>query len=184
MGTIPSNPSFTPGQKLTAAQLSSMTAVTDFWANPPRCSVYQNTVTSFTSGTYAVVLFDAELFDIVQSGDSEMHSTSTNTSRITIRTTGKYEVAAQLAFAANSTGNRLLQIRQNAGGVQTNGTLLLQSGVTPSVGTTTYVSPPPVEHQLAAGDHVELFGLQTSGGALNSVTSLGLTFLRVRLVAS
>lgn len=185
MGTIPTTPNFAAGEKLTAAKLNQVCDAIDFWALTPRCSVYQTATTNFaTSGTAAVVAFDTELFDIVQSGDTASHDNTTDPSRVYIRTTGKYEISGQLVFATNATGVRTAQIRLNAAGASGAGTQLIQTNQGAVTGVPSFVPIAPFEASLSAGDHIEMFGTQTSGGALASSAGSNNTFLRVKLSGS
>ena len=59
------------------------------------CRVIQTTGTSLST-TFASLDFGAENFDT-----DTMHDNSTNNSRITIKTAGKYSIGGQLNFAAN-----------------------------------------------------------------------------------
>ena len=85
--------------------------------------------------------------------------------RITIGQAGFYNITANIGFATNATGRRLVQIYVNGsdrGSVNvtaaTAGTTLL------TVSTNVY---------LAATDYVEVHALQQSGGALNTVSVTG-----------
>ena len=71
--------------------------------------------------------------------------------------------------------------RAGAGG---GGTLLYQAIQSPVTGNATSVPIIPVEVDLTAGDYVEMFAYQTSGGALSVDTGQAATFLRMRLVGS
>ena len=186
MGTIPTITTFTAGAVLTATQMNNMKDVADFWALTPRCSVYQSSVTSISNSaaSWTVVAFQAEVFDVVQSGDSPMHDNVTNNSRIVIRTAGKYEIAGQVQFASNSTGYRAVSVRLNAAGSGSGGTLLAQTNVDASSTTVVSVPLPAVEVDLSVGDYIEAFGQQNSGGALNTVAGSGISFLRVKLTGT
>jgi hypothetical protein len=85
--------------------------------------------------------------------------------RITIGQAGFYTISANVGFASNSTGRRLVQIYVNGadrGGVQ----IAALSGATTILSVSTNV-------YLAATDYVEVFAAQTSGGALNTVFVTG-----------
>ena len=101
-----------------------------------------------------------------------MHSTSVNTSRITIVTAGRYLCMAELLYPANATGNRGGQFYVNA-------TTQLSGQLTPAA-----VSPNGTNVQVvrtyvfAAGDYIEVRGYQNSGGALNvTLEEFALMFL-------
>ena len=150
---------------LTAANMNTYLRDNTDWigTSHPHCRVYNSANISITtSGTAQAVTFDSERYDV-----ANMHSTSSNTSRITVPTGGGgvYIVGGALSWTANATGVRQTRL-------QTNGTtiyLIAESATT----TATSAMPLPVATAIAmvAGDYVELIALQTSGGALNTLAS-------------
>ena len=85
--------------------------------------------------------------------------------RITIGQAGFYNITANVSFATNATGRRLVQIFVNGadrGSVQ----------MTASTASTTIISV-STNIYLAATDYVEVHALQQSGGALNTVSVTG-----------
>ena len=85
--------------------------------------------------------------------------------RIVIGQAGFYAISANVGFATNATGRRLVQIYVNGadrGGVQ----------VGASATATTILSP-STNVYLAVNDYVEVFATQQSGGALNTVSVTG-----------
>jgi hypothetical protein len=128
-----------------------------------------------TTATATAISFgasDTEVFDT-----SSFHSPTSDNSRITIPTGlgGKYAVVAGIQYATNATGMRYCSIYKNgaieavqrtpANSVSLAGTLLTAS---------TIIS-------LSAGDYVELYGFQNSGGNLNVNTGTS-TFLAVQFL--
>jgi hypothetical protein len=184
VGTIPTPPTFTAGAVLTAAQLNSLGTVQSFWASPPQCYAYLNATATTVSGTWLLVPLQAEMFDVVQSGDSPSHDNTTNNSRIYFRTAGKYEVSGQVGFTVNTNGYRQAEVKINSGGVETGGTQVVQSGQSPTSTIVTAVPIVPVAVSVAAGDYVELFANQNSGGNLDLFAGSGRTFLRTRLISA
>ena len=186
MGTIPTIPTFTAGAILTAAQMNNIKAANDFWALTPRAYVYQSSVTSVanSAASWTLLPMQAEVFDIVQSGDSPMHDTTTDPSRVYIRTTGKYEINGQVQIVLNSAGYRAAQVRLNAAGSGSGGTQLALNVVDASSAALVSLPIPTVEYDLTAGDYVEMFAQQNSGGALNTIVGAGVTFLRVKLTGA
>ena len=118
--------------------------------------------TSLTSATWTQMLFASEDFDT-----SAMHSTVTNTGRLTVPTGegGLYyvEASAVLTPGANGFG---LQVRKN-GAASTAPTLQNAvanfTSVTANLATTASVTGIV---RLAAADYLELYAIQNSGGAL------------------
>ena len=182
MGAIPTMPTFVDGEIPTAAKLNQIKTCQDFWANTPKCSLYQSAAQSVAvSGTTQVLNFDSEVYDIVQAGDTESHS-ATFLSRLFIRTTGRYDIVAQYQAATNATGSRACSVRANAGGNPANGTLIVQNQQGAVTGVSTSVLTQRLSVPLVAGDYLELFANQTSGAALNTVPGVGVTYLEAKLV--
>jgi hypothetical protein len=96
-----------------------------------------------------------------------MHSTVSNTSRITIPTGegGRYLVGGCVNFAGSSSGDMLIRIYLNGSTIiswyrlPNNG-----SGIAVVMTTNTI-------YDFSAGDYVELQAQQTSGGSMNSVST-------------
>lgn len=144
------------GDVLTAALMTQSRNNEEFLIDPPAASVFNSAAVSVASSvTLAALSADSENYD-----NNAMHSTSVNTSRITIQTAGRYEVGTVLSFAANATGNRATAFRVN--GV-TDYTVDLRGGF----GTNTNTISGSRTLVLAAADYVEVFTWQNSGGALN-----------------
>lgn len=126
--------------------------------NAPCCRVFNSVDFSHnSSGSYLAVTFDSERFDT-----ASMHSTVSNTSRITIpaSSTGKYIVGGNISFAANATGERRCGSRQN-------GTtfISLDAQPTASGASATELNPNTV-YAFTAADYAELMAFQNSGGTL------------------
>lgn len=112
-----------------------------------------------TNNTLTAINFAGELFDT-----NTYHSTSSNTSRITIPAgkAGYYLFTALQTYATNGTGVREVRVRKNGTSDYFGG---LSVGANSSDGIGLQLS---VIMNLAEGDYVEQFALQTSGGALNA----------------
>ena len=130
----------------------------EFLVESPGCSVYKAAAVSTTSGSETVLVADSENYDL-----DTMHSTSSNTSRITCNTAGKYHFWATVSFAANSTGYRRVNCKVNGGSADT---LMTMNAVTTGgpINTVIAVSWSQV---LAVDDYVEISAAQLSGGALD-----------------
>jgi outer membrane protein assembly factor BamB len=100
--------------------------------------------------------FPSEQFDT-----NGFHSTTTNTSRITIPTGlgGYYLVSGNLRFATNGTGSRVLMLRKNGSDLLT---------ITEYAGTAsaTATGRGTLIWNFAAGDYLEILAYQSSGGNL------------------
>lgn len=123
------------------------------------CRVYNSADITISDSTNTYLTFDTENIDT-----DAMHSTSANTSRITINKAGKYLVGATIRWASNATGYRqaFLQINRT-----TNIDVRIQ---TPVTGQVTNMGISTI-YQFAAADYIEVGVFQTSGGNLNVGTS-------------
>ena len=108
-----------------------------------------------SSGSFMAITFDEERFDT-----DGMHSTTTNTERLTVVTPGTYAISGHLTFAGNAVGYRQIAIRLG-------GSTYLAVHSTLSVGAndSTNLSIATV-YNLAATEYVELCAWQDSGGTL------------------
>lgn len=108
------------------------------------------------TSTFTAIAWDTELFD-----EAEMHSTSTNTSRLVARGEGYYEITAVLKYDAHATGQRHVRINPSTGSPA-------QSFVQDSVGGSQHTTVMTTAvFYLDENDYVEIETAQTSGGALN-----------------
>lgn len=152
------------GDVLTAADLNAYTRDNTKWlgTDKPHARV-RNTanISHSSSGSYQALTFDAERVDV-----GAMHDTSTNTGRLTVPTGGGgfYAVGGQIEFASNSTGRRGIQIRRN-------GSTVIAREESGNIGANDHAVTVSTVYQLAAGDYVELMGLQASGGSLNMLAT-------------
>jgi len=129
--------------------------------------VYQSAGQSMSNATATVITFNSESYDT-----DAFHSTSSNTSRLTVPAgkAGYYLVFGQLAYPGNATGQRQAEILINASGGYAKNVALNNGSsyiTTPSFST---VLP------LAVADYVELGGYQDSGTALTNQNGLQYTF--------
>lgn len=145
---------------------NAVKAATDYLANPPICIVSRSTNQSATTATITPVAFDAEQVDT-----DTMHSTVTNTTRITFTTAGVYVLTGNVSWASNATGFRGLFIYR-AGGAYPIGNRIASEWRTANNGDVTEMTVSRT-YKFAAADFVELVGYQTSGGALNMLASGG-----------
>jgi hypothetical protein len=120
---------------------------------------YNSANISINSATLTKLTFDSERWD-----NDTIHSTSSNTGRLTATTAGIYMISAGVQWASNSTGNRELLIKLN------DTTYILDKNCTAVTGAGTLMNV-TTQYNLAAGDYVELVVYQDSGGALNIVTA-------------
>lgn len=124
------------------------------WASIDGCRVFNNANLTLTTGVETALTFNSERYDVLG-----LHSTSSNTNRITVARAGLYLCFAAVAFASNATGRRSLSLRVN-------GTSYIASDGRNAVnGDLTYMALATV-YQFVPTDYLEVTALQTSGGNL------------------
>jgi len=151
--TVGANGTILTADSAEATGLKWATASTSFKG----CQLWKSANQSISNATYTAITFDNENFDT-----DSFHSTSSNTSRITIPVglDGKYLVTFTAGYNANSTG-----IRGSA--LHKNGALaFVMFQVSASSAADTFFGSSQIMN-LSAGDYVELFLYQSSGGALD-----------------
>lgn len=176
MATVPTPFDATAAQKLTATQWDAQVRDVLLWLMGngasgvyPRVHAYDNTGNACTTGVAKLLLYDSEVYDT-----DSMHSTVTNTSRITFTTTGLYRVNTQVVFPTATFANpSWLQARINSGGSVAGGTSLFTKFFNVAAAAT--ANPNIIFNKFfTAGDHIEMFALQASGGASTTSTTTNL----------
>lgn len=146
------------GAVLPASHINGIRANQQYFASTfPHCNIKETTAQSIATGTWVPMTSDEEISDI-----GGMHSTVTNTSRVTIPAGegGLYRAAAIVTFVANSTGNRFLGFGKNG---------VAPLAATSAVGSSTldHVLSASQSFVLAAGDYLECMVYHTVGVPLN-----------------
>ncbi len=113
-------------------------------------------IQTLSNNTETVLTFDSERFDT-----DNYHSTTTNTSRLTVPSgkAGYYLITANAAWNLNATGERYLGIRRN-------GTSIHYGPSVPGSSSIYVSSQLTAIWNLSVGDYIEFFGYQNSGGNL------------------
>lgn len=153
---------FTAGSVLTAAQLNTAgTNITNL-VTPATVSVYNTGNQSLTTGTITRLSWTTSKWDT-----DTMKGAGTVTG-ISINTTGIYMITAFQVFDTNATGVRELLLDIGTAATTTS----IIGGVHTPVGDGNYGNVTlSVMASLTAGNTIQLFGYQTSGGALNVLGS-------------
>jgi len=136
------------------------------WAAPASGSTfvgakaYGTTNQSISHFTTTLVTWDSEFFDT-----DSMHSTSSNTSRLTIPAgkTGYWQITASLGYDANANGVRQVNFSKNGSYVNAE-----QVQATATYGNIVGYSN---IMYLTAGDYIEVSAFQSTGGSLNLIKS-------------
>ncbi len=108
--------------------------------------------------------FTSEDFDV-----PAWHSNTTNNTRITPDVAGVYLVTANVEFAANATGDRAIRIGVNGVGTSN----MRAQTTTPAPTVNALLSTTAVVLLNGTTDYIEIGAWQSSGGSLNTGTSLG-----------
>lgn len=118
---------------------------------------YRNSAQNISHATLTAVEYNAETYDT-----DSFHSTSTNTSRFTIPTGkgGYYALHVMLTYQENSTGIRDLRFYKNGSELQ-----MLRTAGQPGANALTGMFGTYVGN-FAAGDYLECYAYQNSGGTL------------------
>lgn len=145
----------TAGQPIPAAWSDQVRNDLEYLVDPPACSVYHNTTATVATATPSALAANSEFFD-----NDSMHSTSTNNTRITATTAGRYEFNATIRFDPDADGVR-------RGAFRVNGTTIYESMQVPGVSSLrSCVITCTRKIVLAAGDYVEVLAEHTAGNNL------------------
>lgn len=117
--------------------------------------VYNAANISAANGASTLLTFNSERYDL-----AGLHSTSVNTGRLTAPVAGRYAIVAHVTFDTNATGNRQVLVEVNGA------TLIAADSRNAVSGSATHIAV-ATEYELAAGDYVQVYAFQNSGGALN-----------------
>jgi len=139
------------------------------WATPAGgstfagVSVYDSSNQAISNGVTTALTFNSEYFDT-----NGYHSTSTNTSRLTVPAgkAGYYLITAQGTYNLNGTGQRDIIFYKNGAYLRYSSSVAGNSSV--------YVgNEMTVVYYLAEADYIELFTYQNSSTSLNFDKTLG-----------
>lgn len=151
------------GSVLTAAQLNSnVRDAINFVINRPVCDLRQTVAQALTNNAHTLITFDTEDVD-----NDNMHSPTTNPTRMTAQTAGRFTISAAVSFATNTSGRRLTSWFVNGTELSS---AQLEFGIAVS-GNATQICSRTREIFLNVGDYLEADAFQNSGGSLNTVVS-------------
>lgn len=124
----------------------------------PSCRAYNSAAISIANTTATAVTLDSERFD-----NASMHSTSSNTSRITIPTGGggKYLFGSGTSWAGSAAGT----VRYTY--IQLNATTIVAAAVAQFGASSNSQITLTSAYSFAAADYIETIVYQDTGGALN-----------------
>lgn len=149
--------SVSDGNVAPASWGNSVKAATDFLANPPACRVTNSANISIVNNTETTLTFDTERFDT-----DSMHSTVTNTGRITCVTAGLYQISFSFRFPTQGVGMRYGIIWHSSAGALAGNSW---AGANITIDNITSIS---TLWKMAVGEWVEARVYQSTGGPLNA----------------
>lgn len=149
----PQNPDLEVSAASTSAA-GSLSATDYASLHPPTVRVYNSANIATVSGVLTTLTFDAEDYDL-----SAMHSTSANTSRLTVVRAGRHQFGCAVEFAASNVTERGCFIYKNGGKVA--GTVS-QAGSTGAAALQAFY-----EGDCVIGDYFEVVVYQVTGVGIN-----------------
>lgn len=153
MATVPNPRTWSILDAITAARLNTeISTAENYLMNPPLCSVYMGTGVSCADNTTTLMTYDTETDDT-----DSMHSTLTNTSRITFNTAGRYEIVVYNAFLSGTLTKYDIQVRLN-------GAASLRTFSFGSPGGACMQQIVSLRRVFAVSDYIEVLVTQQSGG--------------------
>lgn len=158
MAAVPAPRTWVAGEIVTAAYMNNtIRDVENFLLAPPVCFVLHTTGQSIATGSsFTSITFDSEVVD-----NSGMHSTVSNTSRLTAVYPGYYDTGGGVAFAGAATGRRMNNWRVN--GSDMAGSAAGQPATTLTVAN----AARSIQVYLNVGDYLEEGAQQDSGGPVS-----------------
>lgn len=179
MVTVPVPRTWVALETPSATTLNGSTGIRDamvFLLDPPRIDVYHSVDRTPTTATWTLCIFDT----IASSYDMDM---PTNT-RIRAVTAGRYQVTAKFYFAPNATGARGVNFTANGAGARTALNQVCSDGFDMAVNQTNQALVRTFEWNAAAGDYIEAWIYQSSGGNLNFIGASTGSRLTVRRLSA
>lgn len=116
--------------------------------------VYDTDIGFLGNNAWAAWPFNSERYDY-----GTLHSTATNTSRLTASAKCVYAITGHISFPTNTTGERGIRVREN-------GATVIAVELEEAIGTFAHVMSIATLYELDTNDYVELQLFQNSGGSL------------------
>lgn len=139
---------------------NAVKAAADYLANPPACRAQRTTSQAIANITPTAVAFDSESFDT-----DSMHSTVTNTSRLTFNTAGLYIITASVMWESNATGTRDVWL-------QISGSTRISEAAQQANAADLTSHALSAIYKATAAQYVELIAYQSSGASRNVIASI------------
>jgi len=118
--------------------------------------VYNSADQELPNNTWTALAFDSERYNT-----DTIHSTSSNTNRLTCKTAGKYFIHAQVKWEGNASGGRYVSIKHSSG-------WHIGRGIATELTGSEFIMSVQTVWDLAVDEYVEIELWQGSGVALDS----------------
>ena len=117
---------------------------------------------TIANNTWTAATWNSEDFDT-----DAFHSTSSNTTRLTIPTGlgGKYSIKCQMMWGLSGTGTRYIRLYKNGSAIKESGEVIPSASLYVAANFST-------DLQLTAGDYLELYAYQNSGSSQPIYTTI------------
>lgn len=171
---VPTLPDWVATEFITEAKLDSISTVLNFLMSPPSVKAYKTADGALAHASWDAINFGSEAYD-----SHAAHDNTTNNTRLVAPESGLYVVKGHAVFDINASGIRGLSIRKNAAGSHAAGTDVVEV-IGAGNGTTQARIIATDDVNLVAGDYIEMFCYQGSGGPLNVLGGIANTFLSFR----
>ena len=150
-----------------------------FLKNADRTRVYKSAAQTVATSAWEHLSFDSEDYDT-----NGLHSTSSNTQRLTAAVDGWYVACVQVSFAANATGRRDIQIRKNDSSTDASAGTRWGRVTLPTVaaGDSSIIQCHAYLY-LSTNDYVKACAWQNSGGGLDVESGSGTTWFSMTWLA-
>lgn len=134
------------------------------WWTPPSCRVYNDASIACSTGVHTTMTFNSE-----RHNNAAIHSTSSNTSRLTAPVAGVYAIFGEISYDVNATSS------ERGARILLNGTDVVGYQLQPTNPVNASRVTVYTQIALAAGDYVELTAYQNCGGTLSARASNAMT---------
>jgi hypothetical protein len=141
-----------------------------------RVHAYDSADQNISNTTWELMTWDSEDYD-----NNTLHSTSSNTGRLTCQSSGLYLVEFKINWEVNTTGQRRVMLRKNSGGSDSGGTAQ-GTWYAEAIGTeqtTVAGGRGIVLNTGGSNDYVELFVYQNSGGSLAVKSGASISYFQM-----
>jgi hypothetical protein len=175
MATVPTPYTAVAGAKASAAAFNAgVKDALTFLMSPPRVRCWDNVGVSCVNNVETQLTWNSETYDT-----DSMHSTASLTSRIVFNTAGLYRVQCVVQWPTAALTGSNIHARANSAESTAGGTLIGNQ-----VFTNARIPSMDFQRFFAAGDYVQFWILQITGGPISTTTGEYRTYVEASWVAT